>query len=1316
MAERIDLGKVSLIPRGQHFPDVEYKRLHWVTDAGNSYVYINPAPSTGALLTSTEHWMLFAQRGAKIISGTFVNDVFTFVLDDGSTFDVEYAGVTAATQAAVDAAALANEKADLANQKALLADEKATLANQAAVDVTQAIQSTETATLSALEAQDANADWTKDGRNPAEYFPAPSAPLYYKIEGSFTQAGSGDPSPENIRPITPFMANGAQIKLANSGKNLLDVPGYFSKSAPITLSGNIITITNPPGPVSILWKPDGLKAGKTYTLSFDMASTISVYADLQPDHVEHPNWLAVQGKNTIAFMTTSNYVGGGIRFFVLGAATGTATITNIQLELGVATAYEPYVGSTATLTAPEEIAAGWINNRGEGQATWEKYVFTGNENFTVSVSNWQSEGRFSAEASIILGGKKTVYSSLANSMCTHAKRGEWYWSAESAESLHAADDTRVFLRFANTLLGIIEGDTEGGKITKLKNYLLAQSNAGTPVTVFYRLKDPVSLAPVSAPINSIPALDLAAERLNVFISSLSGVLTYPKNKVRQDRILNNSQLWRKITSGNPVSVYPAPESLLYPKVSGTFTQAGTGNPSPENIRPITPWLANGAQVKVKRTGKNLLAFPFVNPNFAINYAPGNVTTVSGVTFTVNANGSITLSGTASAYISYNINKTNIGTGVYLSTNVTPSSGGYTISCTNGRLAYTGGNQMTFIQVASGEVTNYTVYPQIELGSVATPYEPYSGQEITLTAPQEIPAGWMDNEGNGQVTWVKKVFDGTETLSSVTDLGNVLRASSIYLTYKPITDAAVSACTHLVHAASYSADTPHHYVGTNAPNNGLIWLFVPKSLLSSNDADGVKAYLAAQYAAGTPVTVVYQVANPVPLTLAIAPLTATPQLDRVTPRQNVVTTSAGVLEVAYAEYPEHSEFDFGHVLDTAKSEKMMQYEHISQMRFYGSMNGMTKEVPKVLSFEYRGAKNYINGGERESGVVHTGYAEVKWQGTSSIAFPKKNFTVKLFEDAALTTKKEVALRATWGEQNKYCMKANFIDSTQCRNVVAAKVWGDMVRSRNTSSESYIRMHDLPNAGAVDGYPILVFLNDQYIGLYTMNIPKDEWTFGMKDGEGTNVVLCGESWVYSTEFWAPAVIDGSDWDYEVEPADKSWVVNSFNGIYNALALPHGTEQEKTAKRSALEAVVDIFSVIDYQIFLEALCVTDNTGKNQLLVTYDGTKWIMSAYDLDTAFAMHWSGARYARNDTAVNTNNLTNTVKTLYPTEYNARKIALKTGALNPKGILQAILNFAIDIPQEAYRAEAELWPDQCGANTNAMQQIISFVMTRPELNS
>ncbi len=124
--------------------------------------------------------------------------------------------------------------------------------------------------------------------------------------------------------------------------------------------------------------------------------------------------------------------------------------------------------------------------------------------------------------------------------------------------------------------------------------------------------------------------------------------------------------------------------------------------------------------------------------------------------------------------------------------------------------------------------------------------------------------------------------------------------------------------------------------------------------------------------------------------------------------------------------------------------------------------------------------YVSGTEK----FHA-YLEIKCQGTSSMSYPKKNFTVKLFEDETRSVKLKKNFRG-WGAQNKFCLKANYIDCTHARNIICARLWSDACETRENLNE---RLAAAPNNGAIDGFHIKLYANGIYQGLYTWNIPKD-----------------------------------------------------------------------------------------------------------------------------------------------------------------------------------------------------------------------------------
>lgn len=261
-----------------------------------------------------------------------------------------------------------------------------------------------------------------------------------------------------------------------------------------------------------------------------------------------------------------------------------------------------------------------------------------------------------------------------------------------------------------------------------------------------------------------------------------------------------------------------------------------------------------------------------------------------------------------------------------------------------------------------------------------------------------------------------------------------------------------------------------------------------------------------------------------------------------------------------------------------------------------------DIPKVFfSGEKPTSKTSVHATiEYKSKTEHfKGYVDIKCQGTSSMAYPKKNYTIKMFTDSTMAKKVKKDFKG-WGKQSKFCLKANYIDHSHARNICAAKLWNQIVASR----ENYALLPELlrtsPCNGAVDGFPIKVYYNNNYEGIYTWNIPKDKWMFNMDDTLDNHCVLCGEEYDSGGFLTANATL----WSDEIHDTMPASIVTSFNAFQNFVI--NSTDDVFKAN---LENYVYVDSLIDYYIFQYAICGLDSMGKNQLFATYDGTKWIRS-----------------------------------------------------------------------------------------------------------
>lgn len=147
-------------------------------------------------------------------------------------------------------------------------------------------------------------------------------------------------------------------------------------------------------------------------------------------------------------------------------------------------------------------------------------------------------------------------------------------------------------------------------------------------------------------------------------------------------------------------------------VNITAVQSGTGDPSPDNVRPISGWSA----VNVRRTGKNLIDAVFSQLN--TNTLLSNAFSLKAGTYTL----SLKYNGTPPWGIYVRKGKTANAPSIKPGYNTTKLT--FTIETDCPEVCIT----MYYINgITVSEVTDI----QLELGSTATAYEPYSGTTLTV---------------------------------------------------------------------------------------------------------------------------------------------------------------------------------------------------------------------------------------------------------------------------------------------------------------------------------------------------------------------------------------------------------------------------------------------------------------------------------------------------------------------------------------------------------------------------------------------------------
>lgn len=323
------------------------------------------------------------------------------------------------------------------------------------------------------------------------------------------------------------------------------------------------------------------------------------------------------------------------------------------------------------------------------------------------------------------------------------------------------------------------------------------------------------------------------------------------------------------------------------RIFGRSTQNGT--PTPANPATLVS-VGSVGSIKLTSGGKNLLPYPFYQS------AP----TLNGVTYTDNGDGSITVSGTATDYTSFWFTRYDLRLrkGVTYTISV---SGNYSVTggasllvsskdkgsiasvnlAVQKSLSYTAEDDYTDVGVymiltKAGYAITGTIYPQLELGSVATQYEPYKGNSVTIPVPGGLPgipvaSGGNYTDANGQ-QWIcdeidfangvyikrthTRLLNGSGTLLLSQQGGHnrfEIRYADDYLAHHGSDTEADALCSHF--PVSLHLLGSNHVNGIICPYKGSTRIFLRFDECAT--VEELAAWLSAN-----PVTFVYRLGTPI----------------------------------------------------------------------------------------------------------------------------------------------------------------------------------------------------------------------------------------------------------------------------------------------------------------------------------------------------------------------------------------------------------------------------------------------------------------------
>lgn len=211
-----------------------------------------------------------------------------------------------------------------------------------------------------------------------------------------------------------------------------------------------------------------IKAG-TYTLSSGSAIPTGIGLSLREANNQSTNLLRVSNGQSAATGTIA-YNGDAYVYISINSGTTVSNLTIYpQLEEGSeATAYEPYQGMTTALEDGDslDLATGEVVRR------WKRLELDGTEKWTFAGTNDHGISNFYTPLTDPYVSKPPTW------MCTHYPNQNTLFADTTDRGIMLSAGYTAYIRETYTT------------VEDFKAYLAAQKEAGTPVTVLYRMKKP----------------------------------------------------------------------------------------------------------------------------------------------------------------------------------------------------------------------------------------------------------------------------------------------------------------------------------------------------------------------------------------------------------------------------------------------------------------------------------------------------------------------------------------------------------------------------------------------------------------------------------------------------------------------------------------------------------------------------------------------------------------------------------------------------------------------------------------------------------
>lgn len=410
-----------------------------------------------------------------------------------------------------------------------------------------------------------------------------------------------------------------------------------------------------------------------------------------------------------------------------------------------------------------------------------------------------------------------------------------------------------------------------------------------------------------------------------------------------------------------------------------------------------------------------------------------------------------------------------------------------------------------------------------------------------------------------------------------------------------------------------------------------------------------------------------------------------------------------------------------------------------------------------------------------------HAILNAQGNSSMGFVKKNVAIDLCDDEWVGDNTPKVRIGNWVPQDSFHMKAYYTDFFRGVGAVSYKLYDQIVRTRgnmydrpwkkalldmskigittkslgNPYVDDYSLLTDTGARCFPDGFPVAVYLNDKFYGIFSFQLKKHRDNYHMDKSTAEHVHLDGTInynilW-NGTIVWGTGdngfevrnpknlyAIGGNKYDADIKQEEiagedevNTWIpagqlpdgtiisskikknlqmtakvkkyiqnfantINVIQAAASAYEASSKSDEDLKVFKQVFEKYYDVENLVDYVIFSDIVRNGDGFSKNWQWFTYDGVKWWVGLYDCDCTFGGFFTGDQI-KNPITDHLNTSTN-LPNGFITKYYAAELINRYKYLADNGIVSAdniyslIQDWCMRIGTDFFKEEYKKWAD------------------------